>query len=92
MKRLVVYDDSGYIYMQMTESKVPEGKINFLEIDEENYKDKIIKSVDVSVAPRILVTENIPKTDLEIAEERLKAVEDSNAELMAIVASLTPTS
>ena len=93
MKNLIIYDNTGFIYIQMLgDYRAPQGGVNFLEIEESLYTDKIIKSVDVSVAPHTIVTEEIPKTNLEIAEERLQAVEDSNAELMAIVASLTTPS
>jgi hypothetical protein len=75
MKSIIIYDTTGYIIQQMTGNyRVPVG-IPFLEVDVESYKGKIIKSVDVSVTSNILVFEDIPKTDLQLALERVEALE-----------------
>jgi hypothetical protein len=75
MKSIIIYDTTGYIIQQMTGSyRVPVG-IPFLEVDVESYKGKIIKSVDVSVTPNVLVFEDIPKSELQLAQERIDALE-----------------
>lgn len=88
MKTLIIYDTTGYIYFQMSGAyRIPEGGLNYSEVD--IPEGKMVTSIDVSKTPNIPVFTDIPKT---VTEERIQAVEDSNAELMAIVASLTTTS
>ena len=75
MRILLIYDTTGYIMQQMTGSyRVPVG-IPYLEVNEEDYKGKIIKNVDVSVTPNVVIFEDLPKTELQIALERVEALE-----------------
>ncbi|AQR95203.1 hypothetical protein [Clostridium saccharoperbutylacetonicum] len=70
MKTLIIYDNTGYIYLQITGSyRAPQGGLNYLEVDEDSFKGKIIKSVNVET--KELVLEDIPKTELEKTQDQL---------------------
>ena len=70
MKTLIIYDNTGYIYLQITGSyKIPQGGLNYLEVDEDSFKGKIIKSVNAET--KELVLEDIPKTELEKTQYQL---------------------
>ena len=75
-KTLIIYDTTGYIIQQITGSyRVPEG-IPYLEIDMDNYKGKIIDKIDVSVTPNVPVFMDLPKTELELATEKISNLEN----------------
>lgn len=85
MKTLIIYDDSGYIYLQITGSyRTPEGGLNFLEVDFATIEDKIVKSVDIET--KTLVLEDKPKTEIEQLKEQIANLELANAELTTLVA------
>ncbi|WP_238915107.1 hypothetical protein [Clostridium sp. YIM B02555] len=70
MKTLLIYDDTGFIYVQITGSyRTPEGALQFIEI--EIPKGKIITGVDISATPHAPIFEDIPKTDLEKTQDQL---------------------
>ncbi len=70
MKTLIIYDNVGYILMQQTGSyRVPEGGIQYLEVDSEVHKNKIIKSVNIET--KELILEDIPKSEMELLKEEL---------------------
>lgn len=74
MKTLVIYDNTGYIYLQQGGTyRNPEGGLNYLitEIPE----GKIFKSVDTSVTPNIPVFEDIPKTEMQLLQDQLLATQ-----------------
>lgn len=72
---LIIYDNTGYIYFQMTGGyRVPQGGVNFIEVDEKSYKGKIVKSVNVET--KELILEDMPKTELELANERIDTLEN----------------
>lgn len=80
MKTLIIYDNTGYIYMQRTGSyRVPEGGIQFLEVDSTVHENKIIKSVNVET--KELVLEDMPKTELQLAQEQILATQSLVADL-----------
>ncbi|NFS12598.1 hypothetical protein FDE77_15355 [Clostridium botulinum] len=84
MKTLIIYDNVGYILMQQTGSyRVPEGGIQYLEVDSEVHKNKIIKSVNIET--KELVLEDIPKSDVEKLKEQVASLEKANAELTTLV-------
>ncbi len=70
MKTLIIYDNTGFIILKQTGTyRVPEGGIQYLEVDSELHKNKIIKSINVET--KELVLEDIPKTQLELLQEEL---------------------
>lgn len=86
MKTLVIYDNVGYIYLQLTsdENRIPQGGINYLEV--EVPVGKTIKSIDISVAPNEPIYEDMPKSELELLKEQVDNLTEANAELTSIVA------
>ncbi|NOW03244.1 hypothetical protein [Clostridium beijerinckii] len=86
MKTLIIYDNTGYIYLQLksTENRIPQGGIQFLEI--EVPEGKYIKNIDITVIPNVPVYEDVPKTDIEKLQEQIENLSQANAELTSIVA------
>lgn len=79
MKTLIIYDDTGYIYMQMIGSyRIPQGGLNYIEIDEELYKYKKIKSVNIET--KELILEDIKPSEIEILEQNLNETQSLLAE------------
>ncbi|MBU3176102.1 hypothetical protein KPL47_06935 [Clostridium estertheticum] len=95
MNALLIYDSTGYIISKMSGSvREPQG-IPFIWV--EIPEGKQIKTtdgigVDVSVTPNVAILEDIPKTETELNTDRMKALEQSNAEMMNMIATMaTPT-
>ena len=83
MKTLIIYDNTGFIILQMSGAyRVPQGGIQFLEL--EVPENKILKSINTETKKPIY--EDIPKTEFELAQERIQALEESNAELISLIA------
>lgn len=75
MKTLIIYDNSGYIYIQITGTyRIPQGGINYIEIYVESYKGKKIKSVNVET--KELVLEDVD-TRVEDINTYLEGADDS---------------
>jgi hypothetical protein len=71
MKTLIIYDDTGYIYFQMSGNyKVPQGSIQYLEIEIPN--EKILKSIDVSVDQHKPIYEDIPIQEIQVVKQQLE--------------------
>lgn len=80
MKRLVIYDSKGYIYIQMSGTyQVPQGGITYLET--EVSEGKILKGIDITKTPHIPILEDMPKTDLEKTQEQLLETQAQLADL-----------
>lgn len=64
MKTLIIYDNKGSIFSQMSGNYlVPQGGIQFLEI--EIPEGKQLNRVDVSVTPHQAILEDIPLSEIE---------------------------
>ena len=75
MKSIIIYDDKGTIFLQSNgDYPVPQGGIQYLETEIPN--GKIATRIDISTTPHKPVLEDIPKTDIEVAQERIQALED----------------
>ncbi len=76
MKTLILYDNTGYIYLQFTGGtyRIPQGGIQYLETEIPN--GKIATRIDISTTPHKPVLEDMPKTEIEVAQERIQALED----------------
>lgn len=80
MNTLIIYDNSGYVYVQMAsmENRIPQGGINYLDVEIPTGKQVI--SVDTTVIPHVPVLEDIPKTQEELNAEKIalmqKALDD----------------
>lgn len=72
MKTLVIYDNTGYIYLQIssTENRIPQGGLQFIEV--EISEGKILKSIDTSVSPNIPIYEDMPVPEIDILKQQLK--------------------
>lgn len=85
MQTLLIYDNTGYIYVQITGSyRTPEGGLQFIET--EIPEGKQIVSVDVRTTPNVAIFEDIPPSDTEVLQQKVEVLRDQNAEmLMALV-------
>lgn len=84
MKTLIIYDNTGYIYLNMSgDYRLPEGGVQFLEVDSDIHENKIIKSVNVDT--KELVLENIPLSETEILKQKVAEQEAAIIELAALV-------
>ncbi|WP_238917268.1 hypothetical protein [Clostridium sp. YIM B02555] len=81
MKTLIIYDNTGTIFSSpITGSyQKPQGQLNYLEI--EIPEGKILKGIDTSKIPNVPIFEDIPKTDLEKAQEQLLETQAQLADL-----------
>lgn len=71
MKTLIVYDNKGVVFNQVTGDYTPPEGINFIEV--EVPSDKIVTGVDVVNKTPIL--ENLPKSEVQELRERLEETE-----------------
>lgn len=81
MQTLIIYDDLGYIISQRQGEPLPREPqgIPFLWVEvpiEKQTKGLGSLGVDVSVTPNVAFLEDIPLTDLEVAEKRIKNAEE----------------
>jgi len=79
MKILAIYDNTGYIFATINNYEIPQGGIQYLEI--EIPEGKIIKNIDVSVTPNVPVYEDIPKS----------IIEQANVDIIALKAQVADT-
>lgn len=85
MKTLIIYDNIGQIFIQMSGSYiVPNGGIQYLEVDSTIHENKIIKGVNV--ATKELILEDIPKTENEVLQDKINQLENDMADLMLEIA------
>lgn len=76
MKTMVIYDDTGYIFFQLASdsNKIPEGGIQYLEIEVPQNK-RIIK-IDTSIEPHIPIYEDIPIPEIDILKQQLQETQN----------------
>lgn len=91
MKTLIVHDNTGYILSIRQGEPAPREPIGvpFLWVEIPQGKQlKITEGVgvDVTVTPHQPILEDIPKSDVEILKEQLKAQEEAIFELAGIIA------
>ncbi|OOM77831.1 hypothetical protein CLPUN_21360 [Clostridium puniceum] len=73
MKTLALYDNTGYIYLQMAGSyRTPQGGILYLEV--EIPEGKTLKSIDTTAKPNIPVYEDIPLTEIEKVNTQMTTI------------------
>ncbi|NRT90083.1 hypothetical protein [Clostridium beijerinckii] len=84
-KTLIIYDDIGYIYREISGTySVPQGGIQYLET--EIPEGKMVSKIDTTKTPHEPVYEDIPKSELELLKEKVEDLTQANAELTSIVA------
>lgn len=70
MKTLVIYDNTGKIFTLSTGAyTVPQGGIQHLEV--EVPEGKTITGVDVSLTPHKAIIKDLPKTEVQLLQERI---------------------
>jgi len=79
MKTLIIYNNTGYAYQQITGSYTVPEKISFLET--EIPDGKILTSIDMSVTPNVAIVADTPLTDIEIADAKIATLELENADI-----------
>lgn len=73
MKTLIIYDNTGYIYLQMAGTyRVPEGGLNYLEID--IPEGKMLSGIDLTQTPNVAIFEDIPLSDAQKANIQTTAI------------------
>lgn len=77
-KVMVIYDNRGSLYLQSEFYNLPDGGLNYLEVDVP--EGQIISGVDTSTSPNIAKFSSIPKTDLEKAKEEIAALKEQVAQ------------
>ena len=86
MNTLIIYDNTGYIISTISGAiRDPQGGVQFIwTIIPVGKQIKITDGigVDVTVTPNLAILEDIPKTELEIANERITATENALMTLM----------
>jgi len=84
MKTLVIYDNTGYVYLQQTGTyREPQGGINYLVI--EIPEGKILKNINTSVTPNIPVYEDIQLSEAELLKKRVEEQEAALIELASLI-------
>lgn len=84
MKALIIYDNTGYVYMNVAGSYItPQGGVQFLEI--EIPDGKVMKGVDITVTPNVPILEDIPLTESEILKQRITELETALVEVASLV-------
>lgn len=71
---VIIYDNTGKIFLQDLDNTEPAGGIQYLKID--IPEGKYVKGVDVSVTPNVPILEDYAKTDDESINKRLDALEN----------------
>ncbi len=70
MNTLIIYDNTGYIYLQITGSYIlPQGGLNYLEV--QITEGKILKSINTSVTPNVPVYEEIPVSEMDNLKQQV---------------------
>lgn len=88
MNTLVIYDNTGYIIQQISGSiREPQGGVQFIWV--EIPEGKRLVSIDTTKTPHTVVLGDIPKTEMQLAQERIASLEQSNAELTTLIATMT---
>jgi len=83
MDTLIIYDNNGNIYVQMSGTySVPSGGIQFLEI--EVPEGKTISKIDVTVTPHSPIYENMTET----LEQSMKVLKNESELLKGCVMEL----
>jgi len=84
MKTLIIYDNTGYIYMTMSGTyNLPQGGIQFLEV--EVPVGKQLKGIDTTVTPNVSIFEDIPLSETEILKQKVEEQELALIELASLI-------
>lgn len=82
MKTLIIYDNTGKIWVQMSGSYVAPTGLTYLEVEVPTGKRPI--SVDVSGTTPTVVYADFPKSDLVMLKEQVDTLTLALAEMMGV--------
>ena len=85
MKTLIIYDNTGYIYVQMasTSNRIPQGGMKYIEVEVPTQKRAV--SMDITKTPNIPIYEDIPLTETELLQQKVAEQELAILELASLV-------
>lgn len=84
VKTLIIYDNQGQIYSQITGSFIaPQGGLQYLEV--EIPQGKQISSVNTTVTPHKPIIEDIPPSETDLLKKRIEEQELALIELASII-------
>ena len=73
MKTILMFDDTGYIYLQISGSyRIPQGGIRYLEV--EIPEGKMVKSIDTTTIPNAPIYDSAPLTNMDMVSNQLAVV------------------
>lgn len=71
MKTLIIYDNTGYVYLQITGNyRLPQDGIQFLEI--EIPQGKTLNCIDINKIPNEPIFEDLPISEVDILKNKLQ--------------------
>lgn len=87
---LAIYDDTGKVYLSAEGFQEPSGNLNYLsfEVPEGKRFAGLQKTEEGTFTPTFT---DIPKSDIELLQERIKQLEDQNKAFIAGIEKLTTT-
>jgi len=83
-KTLIIYDDNGRIFTQITGSYIKPAGLQHIEIEVPN--GKFIECVDVSATPHQVILKNVPPSEIEILRVEMAR---NNADIFETMLMLT---
>jgi len=73
MKTMLMFDDTGYIYLQISGSyRTPQGGLQYLEV--EIPEGKMVKSIDTATIPNAPIYDSAPLTNMDMVSNQLAVV------------------
>lgn len=75
MTTLIIYDNNGQIFTQITGDYIKPNGLQHLEVTVP--EGKILTGVDVSVTPHQAIFVDVPKSEVEILKEQLQATQQA---------------
>lgn len=82
MTTLIIYDNNGQIFTQITGDYIKPNGLQHLEVTV--AEGKILTGVDVSLTPHQAILVDVPKSDTELLREELENTKLALAELAEI--------
>lgn len=83
MNTLILYDNNGRVFSQITGSYlVPSGGIQYLEL--EIPQGKVLKGVDTTITPHQVLLEDIPPTEVDTLKQQVNDLNIAMASIMGV--------
>lgn len=78
---IVIYDNTGYIFLQGHGFPEPQGGVQFLNV--EVPEGKKLSAINMNVTPHQPVFDDVPKGKLELLEEEIAALKANQAAMLS---------